>query len=239
MRIWICMIAAVLTLSACGSKQAAEVRDNTPRAQNLHQNATDYQYMNQNQALDQNGNGNMNKAEKLSTADHLEKIASQVDGVKSAHAVMVGNAAVVGINVDGKLDRSRVGTIKYSVAEALNKDPHGANALVTADVDLTNRLAEVGNSIRQGKPIKGMADELADIIGRIVPQMPGDTNAEDNQRKTPNATGQPSQAPNAGTNQNGKNTMQGTGAKQKIKINKSTTAPKTPAYNSDNRQVMP
>ncbi|MFM9280700.1 YhcN/YlaJ family sporulation lipoprotein [Paenibacillus jiagnxiensis] len=104
-------------------------------------------------------------------ADHLADLARRVQGVKDANCVVLGNTAIVGINVDGKLDRSRVGTIKYSVAEALGKDPHGLRTLVTADADINNRLAEMAHDIRGGYPVQGFGNELADIIGRIIPQM--------------------------------------------------------------------
>ena len=61
----------------------------------------------------------------------------------------MGNTAVVGLNVDGNLDRAEVGTIKYTVAEALQSDPAGANALVTADLDVTNRIADLGRHIQE------------------------------------------------------------------------------------------
>ncbi|MDP4096956.1 YhcN/YlaJ family sporulation lipoprotein [Paenibacillus sp. P96] len=104
-------------------------------------------------------------------ADHLANLAQRVQGVKNANCVVLGNTAIVGINVDGKLDRSRVGTIKYSVAEALDKDPHGLKTFVTADADINNRLAEMTHDIRNGHPVQGFGNELADIMGRIIPQM--------------------------------------------------------------------
>ncbi|MFB5759293.1 YhcN/YlaJ family sporulation lipoprotein [Paenibacillus medicaginis] len=104
-------------------------------------------------------------------ADHLANLARRVQGVKDANCVVLGNTAIVGINVDGKLDRSRVGTIKYSVAEALDKDPHGLRTLVTADADINNRLAEMAHDIRSGSPVQGFGNELADIMGRIIPQI--------------------------------------------------------------------
>ncbi len=110
----------------------------------------------------------------LAIKDHLEALAERVAGVKKAHAVVFGNTAVVGIDVDGKLTRSRVGNIKYSVAEALRKDPRGKNALVTADMDLNTRIAEIGQHIQKGEPVSGFASELADIVGRIIPQLPKD-----------------------------------------------------------------
>lgn len=105
---------------------------------------------------------------------HLEQLARGVSGVENAHCVIIGNTAIVGIDVDGTLERSRVGTIKYSVAEAFRKDPYGVDAFVTADIDITNRLGEIGADIRNGRPLAGFAEELADIMGRLVPQVPRD-----------------------------------------------------------------
>jgi YhcN/YlaJ family sporulation lipoprotein len=85
-----------------------------------------------------------------------------------------GNTAIVGIDVDARMERSRVGTLKYSVAEAFRKDPYGIDALVTADMDLSQRINEIGADIRRGRPIAGFAEEMADIMGRIVPQLPRD-----------------------------------------------------------------
>ncbi|NGM81779.1 YhcN/YlaJ family sporulation lipoprotein [Paenibacillus sp. 7124] len=107
--------------------------------------------------------------------DHLERLAERVPGVKGAHCVVMGRTAVVGIDVDGSLSRSRVGTVKYSVAEALRKDPAGVNTLVTADADVSARLAELSRHFQQGRPVSGFAAEMADIIGRIIPQVPEDT----------------------------------------------------------------
>lgn len=109
-------------------------------------------------------------------AAHLEEIAQRVPRVNAAHCVVFGNTAIVGIDIDKELDRAKVGTIKYSVAEALRKDPYGANAIVTADMDLDQRLKQIRDNIRAGKPISGFANELAAIIGRIMPQLPQNVN---------------------------------------------------------------
>ncbi|WP_308638893.1 YhcN/YlaJ family sporulation lipoprotein [Paenibacillus silvisoli] len=111
-------------------------------------------------------------------AARLEKLARDVPGVKGAHCVVFKNTAIVGIDVAGNLERSRVGTIKYAVAEAFRKDPYGIDAVVTADMDLSSRLKEVQADWRRGRPIAGFAEEMADIIGRIVPQIPRDIQPE-------------------------------------------------------------
>ncbi|AWP28866.1 sporulation lipoprotein, YhcN/YlaJ family [Paenibacillus vortex V453] len=125
-----------------------------------------------------NVNDNNGKVD-TTTANHLKSLAESVPGVKNANCVVMGKTAVVGLNVDGDLDRAEVGSIKYTVAEALQKDPAGANALVTADLDVSNRIAELGRHIQQGHPVSGVASELADIVGRIIPQLPKDVTPRD------------------------------------------------------------
>lgn len=103
---------------------------------------------------------------------HLVGLATGIPGVEDATAVVLGPYAVVGIDVNRKLDNSRVGSIKYSVAEALKNDPNGKNAVITADPDVVERLRQMGRQIRQGHPIGGIANELAGIVGRLMPQVP-------------------------------------------------------------------
>jgi len=117
-------------------------------------------------------------------ASHLVDIASSIPNVNDATAVVLGRFAVVGIDVNSKLDRSRVESIKYSVAESLKHDPYGANAVVVADADTFERLRQMGKEIQDGRPIVGILDELAQIVGRIVPDIPSDTIDNDNTEPT-------------------------------------------------------
>lgn len=105
-------------------------------------------------------------------SNRLAKTAEDMPGVKNATAVAVGDYAIVGIDVDANLDRSEVGSIKYTVAEALKNQPYGANALVVADPDLYARLQEIRADINNGRPLQGLANELADIAGRTIPEIP-------------------------------------------------------------------
>jgi YhcN/YlaJ family sporulation lipoprotein len=107
-------------------------------------------------------------------AERLAALAAEIDQVNDATAVVIGNWAIVGVDIDADLQRAEVGTIKYTVAEALKSDPHGARAIVTADPDLNKRLDEMAQSIREGAPLAGVMEELAGIIGRIMPQLPRD-----------------------------------------------------------------
>ena len=114
-------------------------------------------------------------------AERLANLAGNVPNVNDATAIVAGPYTVVGIDVDKDLDRSRVGTIKYSVAEALYHDPYGKTAVVVADADATERIRAMGEKIGQGHPIQGVVDEVAAIVGRYMPELP----INDNQPEEP------------------------------------------------------
>ncbi len=134
---------------------------------------------------DQNNDNNLiqvknqspNHSEKRSAekiAENLVNLATSVPDVNDATALVVGNVAVIGIDVNSKIDRSRVGTIKYSVAESVKHDPHGANAIVIADPDTNVRLREMAKEIQEGRPVRGIMNELSAMIGRLMPELPAD-----------------------------------------------------------------
>jgi YhcN/YlaJ family sporulation lipoprotein len=103
-------------------------------------------------------------------ANRMVDLATKVPQVRGATAISIGKYTVVGINVDPTLDRGRVGTIKYTVAQALQKDPQGSRAIVTADPDVIQRIRELNEDIKQGRPLAGISNELADIVARLSPQ---------------------------------------------------------------------
>ncbi|MED4270766.1 YhcN/YlaJ family sporulation lipoprotein [Geobacillus stearothermophilus] len=107
-------------------------------------------------------------------ARRIAEIANRVPNVHDATAIVVGKYAIVGIDVGANVDASRVGTIKYSVAEALQKDPYGANAIIVADPDLYTRVRNIGRQIDEGRPVQAFMNEIADIVGRVMPEVPSD-----------------------------------------------------------------
>jgi YhcN/YlaJ family sporulation lipoprotein len=132
---------------------------------------------NQNQNVVQVKNTNIPEVDRSTGQDiaqHLVDLTASIPNVKDATAVVLGPFAFVGIDVDSNMERSQVGSLKYTVAESLKKDPHGARAVVIADPDITARLKEIAEDIENGAPIQGIANELADISGRLMPEIPAD-----------------------------------------------------------------
>ncbi|HEY9578115.1 MAG TPA: YhcN/YlaJ family sporulation lipoprotein [Pseudobacillus sp.] len=121
-------------------------------------------------------NSEPNNRERISMGEASRRLAATartMPGVNDATAVAWGRYAIIGIDVDAHLDRSEVGSIKYTVAEGLENQPHGAQSIVVADPDLYARLKEIGQDIENGQPLQGFANELADIVGRAMPEVPG------------------------------------------------------------------
>lgn len=112
-------------------------------------------------------------------AQHLVNVANSVPDVNDATALVIGQYAIVGIDVDKDLDRSRVGTIKYTVSEALKHEPYSINAIVTADTDITERIRKVQQHMENGHPIEGVLEELGEIVNRLMPEIPGTLTDDD------------------------------------------------------------
>jgi YhcN/YlaJ family sporulation lipoprotein len=168
-----CLLFFILT--ACSSSNQADENHTTDRSSQIH--------------VKDSAEESINRESGQKIASHLVELSSGIPGVRDATAVVIGKYAIVGIDVDAKLDRSRVSTIKYSVTEILKHDPHGANAIVIADVDTYERLKQMKKQIQDGRPVVGVLDELAQIVGRIIPTIPNE--AIDNQNTNPTDTNNP------------------------------------------------
>ncbi|AOC90896.1 YhcN/YlaJ family sporulation lipoprotein [Bacillus sp. L381] len=116
-------------------------------------------------------------------AKHLVEVTEKIPGITDATAVVLGRYSVVGIDVDDNLERNKVESIKYTVAQALKNDPYGANAVVVADPDTVSRLRGMAGDIKAGRPVSGILDELAAIVGRVMPEVPNDVT--DNEKESP------------------------------------------------------
>lgn len=135
-------------------------------------NTTPNEQPNENIAVEQSSYEDNQTLNNQQIASHLATLATEVPDVKDAASVVAGPYAVVGIDIDEATEREQVGTIKYSVSEALRKDPYGKTAVVVADADMMERIREMGNKLQQGHPVAGVVDELSEIVSRYMPTFP-------------------------------------------------------------------
>ncbi|HET7616119.1 MAG TPA: YhcN/YlaJ family sporulation lipoprotein [Bacillales bacterium] len=147
---------------------------NPPAEEGRHNDKHHPNYSEMRQSINEPADHKRQRLTSQNIAKHLVGVAEKVPNVRDATAIVTMGYAVVGIDIDKDVDRSKVGTIKYSVAEALRNDRYGANAIVVSDPDTVQRLKNMGKSIKDGSPVSGIFNQLADIVGRVVPQIPGD-----------------------------------------------------------------
>lgn len=122
--------------------------------------------------VEQTENNQNDKQSNNEIANHLAEVANSVPDVNQASAIVAGPYTVVAIDVNEDIDRTRVGSIKYAVSEALYHDPYGKTAVVVADGDLMARLNGMGDKMQQGYPVQGIVEELTAIVGRYMPEFP-------------------------------------------------------------------
>lgn len=107
-------------------------------------------------------------------ADRIAKAVQAVPGVKGAAAVINGNTAYVGINLETNTDTdntSKIQNIKKQAADtARNTDTNIKTVYISADADFFQRITQISNDVRNGKPIEGFKDELNKIVKRITPE---------------------------------------------------------------------
>lgn len=107
-------------------------------------------------------------------ADNIAKAVKTVPGIKGATAVISGDAAYVGINIDinSNVDNtSKIQNIKKQAADRVrNTDPSIKTVYISADADFFQRITQISNDVRNGKPIEGFSNELNKIVKRITPE---------------------------------------------------------------------
>lgn len=145
----------VITLVACTANEEPMNEQSTPFPE-----------------IEQSSNVNERNVTNNDIANHLANVAKQVPDVEEAYAIIAGPYAIVAIDVDAETKKQRVGTIKYSVGEALRDDPYGKTAVVVADADVTERVREMRQKMEEGHVVHGVVDELAEIVARYMPLFP-------------------------------------------------------------------
>ncbi len=113
---------------------------------------------------------NRSQAKARDAADDISRRVLNIKGVKSAYVVVVGNVALIGINIeDGKQEKG-INEIKNAAAERAEADKRIVRAYVSADPDVVARIREIGDNINKGRPITEYLDEIGEIIQRLTPK---------------------------------------------------------------------
>lgn len=108
-------------------------------------------------------------------ADRFSRIATQVDGVKSATTVvqrMTNGKYTVMVGLELKSGVTKPETIKKKVADRIKMTDHQvAKVLVTSDPQLVQRVKDIANGVIQGRPVSSFADQINELAKRMAPTM--------------------------------------------------------------------
>lgn len=96
-------------------------------------------------------------------ADTIVNEVVKMSGVKSAHVLVVGTTAFVGVNLDRELDDKKFTTLKDTVSNKVKKFSRINEALVSADPEIVEQIRDIS----QGK---STPDSIGDLYTRLKPQ---------------------------------------------------------------------
>ena len=163
------ILFVILVLAACGNQEAENHTENPDLLQ-----------------VENEGNSQNREHTDQEAAERLTELATRVPNVNNASAVVFGNYTIIGLDIDDNLDRSQSGSVKHAVTEIIKHDPYGHYAYVLADPDIMARIDEINESIQSGESPGVILEELANIVGRAIPDMPmRETRPENEQNSVP------------------------------------------------------
>lgn len=105
------------------------------------------------------------------SADRVVKIINAMDNVKGSYAVVIGNVAMVGVDLRDNLSGDQENELKTRIsAETKRQLPELSEVWITADPDLVTRIRDLAERIGRGEPITGFFDEISNIAKKLQPQ---------------------------------------------------------------------
>jgi YhcN/YlaJ family sporulation lipoprotein len=104
------------------------------------------------------------------SADDAARAAVKVAGVKSATAVVSGNTAYIGLELQPNMEK-KTDLIAREVAKRVRAANTGLKQVyVASDPDLVERIKKIADGIKKGQPVSSFASEMSEIARRIRPQ---------------------------------------------------------------------
>lgn len=106
----------------------------------------------------------------LRLADHIADKLSDRRDISNATVMLTNNNAYVAVDMPGNREGELTNDLKKSISREVKKmDKSIDNVYVSADVDFMNRMGTYARDIRNGRPIRGMVEEVTETIRRVFP----------------------------------------------------------------------
>ncbi|MDA8226997.1 MAG: YhcN/YlaJ family sporulation lipoprotein [Desulfitobacterium hafniense] len=102
-------------------------------------------------------------------ADDIADKVAAVRGVNKASVVVVGNVALIGLDLDKDVEKGQTEAIREKAANEAKDDPRIVNAVVETDPDSVGRIQKIADGVRKGRPITEFFDEIGEFFNRLKP----------------------------------------------------------------------
>ncbi|GAW29800.1 MAG: YhcN/YlaJ family sporulation lipoprotein [Bacillota bacterium] len=113
--------------------------------------------------------GPRTQAQARDAADDIADAVSRIDGVNKASVVVVGNVALIGLDLKAGIEGTKVEAIREKAATTAKRDPRIVNAVVETDPDAVGRIKKIAAGVRQGRPISEFFDQISEFFKRLKP----------------------------------------------------------------------
>lgn len=100
-------------------------------------------------------------------AKDVSKEAELVTGVRRAYTVVLGNAALIGVETDPVVN-DIIG-LRVRVAQMTEQDPRIARSHVTSEPEDVARIKTIADSVSKGRPVTDYLRDITRMIQRISP----------------------------------------------------------------------
>lgn len=109
------------------------------------------------------------QARAADAADDIARRVAAIDGVNKAYVVVVGNVALLGLDLKKNIEGAKVESIREQAASRAKQDPRIVNAVVETDPDAVGRIQGMARGIAEGRPISDFFKEIGEFFNRAKP----------------------------------------------------------------------
>lgn len=109
------------------------------------------------------------QARAVDAADDIAKKTATIDGVNRAYVVVVGNVALIGLDLKKNIEGKKVENIREEAAKRAKQDPRIVNSVVETDPDAVARIQGIARGIASGRPISDFFKEIGEFFNRAKP----------------------------------------------------------------------
>ncbi|WP_058485636.1 YhcN/YlaJ family sporulation lipoprotein [Defluviitalea phaphyphila] len=103
-------------------------------------------------------------------ASNIAKVINNFEQVDDTTVIIVGNTALIGIDLISGISEEEIGEIKKLIEEkTFLTDTSLKNVSITTSEEMVKRIKEIAKNLREDRKEEGLVDEINSIIRRITP----------------------------------------------------------------------